>query len=75
MWNMERIRLTASEDMSFENVEGRTTDRRRMPVYTVSSPMSLRLRRAYHECQNVTSNSKLHKFIECFSFKLYYLFN
>ena len=26
MWNMERIRLTASEEMSFENVDGRTTD-------------------------------------------------
>ena len=31
---MERIRLTASEEMSFENVDGRTTDGRRMPVYT-----------------------------------------
>ena len=29
MWNMERIRLTASEKMSFENVDGRTTDDRR----------------------------------------------
>ena len=28
MWNMERIRLTASEEMSFENVDGRR-DRRR----------------------------------------------
>ena len=28
MWNMERIRLTASEEMSFENVDGRTTDGR-----------------------------------------------
>ena len=45
MWNMERIRLTASEEMSFENVDrGRTTDGRRMPVYTISSPVSLRLR-------------------------------
>ena len=26
MWNMERIRLTASEEMSFENVDGRMTD-------------------------------------------------
>ena len=32
MWNMERIRLTASEDG------------RQMPVYTISSPVSLRLR-------------------------------
>ena len=28
MWNMERIRLTASEEMSFENVDGRTDGRR-----------------------------------------------
>ena len=50
---MERIRLTASEEMSFENVDGRTdgrrtddgrTDGRRLPLYTISSPMSLRLR-------------------------------
>ena len=26
MWNMERIRLTASEEMTFENVDGRMTD-------------------------------------------------
>ena len=26
MWNMERIGLTASEKMSFENFDGRTTD-------------------------------------------------
>ena len=32
----------ALEKMSFENVT--TTDGRRMPVYTLSSPMSLRLR-------------------------------
>ena len=32
------------QEMSFENVDGRTTDGRRMPVYTISSPMSLRLR-------------------------------
>ena len=32
---MERIRLTASEEMSFENVDGR-----QMPVYTISSSMS-----------------------------------
>ena len=46
---MERIRLKASEEMSFENVDGRTDDRRRttdgrrMPLYTISSPVSLRL--------------------------------
>ena len=28
----------------FKNVDGRTIDRRRMPVYTMSSPMSRRLR-------------------------------
>ena len=28
MWNMERIRLTASEEMSFEIVDGRTDDGR-----------------------------------------------
>ena len=41
--SMERICLTVSEKMSFKNVDGRT-NRRRMPVYTISSPMSLRLR-------------------------------
>ena len=41
MWNMVRISFMASE-MSFENVDGRTTtDRRQMPAYTISSPMSL----------------------------------
>ena len=44
IWNMERICLTASEEMSFENVDGRMTDGRRIPVYTISSPVSLRLR-------------------------------
>ena len=45
MWNMERIGHTASEEMSFENVEdGRLTDRRttegrQMPTYTISSPI------------------------------------
>ena len=43
MWNMERIGLMASEEMSFENVDGRRTDGRRtdgrrMPVYTINSP-------------------------------------
>ena len=39
----------ASEEMSFENVDGLTgAERRRMPgyTYTISSPMSLRLRLA-----------------------------
>ena len=44
---MERIGFTASEEMSFEKVERQqTTDGQRMPTYTISSPMSLRLRRA-----------------------------
>ena len=48
MCNMERIRLTASEEMSFENVDGRqtdgrTTDGRRMPVYTISSPVNFKI--------------------------------
>ena len=46
--NMETIGHTAPEEMSFENVDGRTTDGQTeagwMPVYTISSPMSLRLR-------------------------------
>ena len=33
---MERIGLTVSEEMSFENVDGRRTDGRRIPVYTIS---------------------------------------
>ena len=39
---MARIGFTASEEMSFENVDdGRTmtTDGRRMPAYTISSPI------------------------------------
>ena len=45
MWNLVRIGSMASEEMSFENVDGRRpTDRRRMPAYTISSPMSLWLR-------------------------------
>ena len=52
MWNMARIGFMASEEMLFENVDdddGRTMmDRRmdalRMPAYTLSSSMSLRLR-------------------------------
>ena len=39
MWNMEKIRSKASEEMSFKNVDGR-----RMPAYTIGSRMSLRLR-------------------------------
>ena len=37
MWNMEIIGFTASEEKSFENVDGRTTDGRRMPAYIISS--------------------------------------
>ena len=33
MCNMERIGLTASEDILFDNVDGRMTDGRRMPVH------------------------------------------
>ena len=39
MWNFVRISFMASEEMLFENVDGR-----RMPTYTISSTMSLRLR-------------------------------
>ena len=42
---LRRISLTASEEM-FENVDGRRMDGRQMPVYTISSPMSLWLRLA-----------------------------
>ena len=35
IWNLVRIDFIASEEMSFENV-----DERRMPAYTISSPMS-----------------------------------
>ena len=49
MWNMETIGFTALEEKSFENVDRRRTDDgrtdgRRMPAYTISSHMSLRLR-------------------------------
>ena len=47
--NMVRISSMASEEMSSENVDGRTTtdgrtEGRQMPGYTTSSPMSLWLR-------------------------------
>ena len=46
MWNMEIIGFTASERMSFEKVDRRRTtmDGQRMPAYTISSPMSFRLK-------------------------------
>ena len=46
MCNMEILGLTASEEKSFENVGGRSDDGLRMPVYTISLPMSLRSTRA-----------------------------
>ena len=45
MWNLVRIGFMFSEEMSFENVDGR-----RMPAYTISSLMSLRLRWANNLC-------------------------
>ena len=42
--NLSLIGLVVSEEMMFENVDGRTTDGRRSDWYTISSPMSLRLR-------------------------------
>ena len=49
----------ASEEMSFENVDRRQmpTDGRQMPAYTISSPMSLRLRRV-KKCHNEPMFSK-----------------
>ena len=44
MRNMARIGFMASEEMLFENVDDGRADGRRMPAYTISSPMSLRLR-------------------------------
>ena len=38
------IGLLVSEEKMFENVDGRTDDGRRRDWYTISSPMSLRLR-------------------------------
>ena len=43
MWNMARISFMASEEM-FENVDDADDGQRRMPSYTISSPMRLRLR-------------------------------
>ena len=42
VWNMARIIFMASEEMLFENVDDGWW--RRMPAYTISSPMSLQLR-------------------------------
>ena len=39
IWSLVRIGFIASEEMSFENVDGRG-----MPAYTISSSMSIRLR-------------------------------
>ena len=39
----------ASEEMLFENADGRTDNDGRMPAYTISSPMSLWLRSAKKE--------------------------
>ena len=48
MWNIKTFGLAASEEKSFENVDadGRRTlmDGRRMPPYTISSPLGLWLR-------------------------------
>ena len=71
MCNMERIGLIASEEMSFENVDGRTTDGRRadgrrMLVYTISSPMSLRLRRANNKCLSLNSKYDMSNVTEAF---------
>ena len=41
VWNMVKISFMTSEETSFENVDD---GRRQMPAYTISSPMSLRLR-------------------------------
>ena len=41
---MSSIGLVVSEEKMFENVDGRRTDGRRSHWYTISSPMSLRLR-------------------------------
>ena len=43
MWNMVRIGLMASVEMSLENVDDED-DGQQMPAYTISSPMSLQLR-------------------------------
>ena len=51
MCNMERIGLTVSEEMSFENIDGRMDDGRQMPVYTISSPMSLRQKNNHLEAK------------------------
>ena len=46
MCNMKRIVLTVSEEMSYENVDGQTTDGRRTPDTCIyfKLTMSLRLR-------------------------------
>ena len=44
IWNLSLIGQLFSEEKMFENVDGRTPDGRRSDWYTISSPMSLRLR-------------------------------
>ena len=43
---MKTIGITASEEKSLENVDDGQMEGRRIPVYTINSPMSLQLRRA-----------------------------
>ena len=52
---MRRIGPAASEKKSFENVDDGRTDGRRIPLYTKSSPMSLRLSRARNEILSYTT--------------------
>ena len=44
IWNLCLIGLVVIEEKMFVNVDGLTDDRRRSDWYTISSPMSLRLR-------------------------------
>ena len=60
MWNMARMSFTTSEEMSFENVDGDDdwrTDEQQLPGYTISWPMSLRLRCTKNEKKKI--NRKL----------------
>ena len=59
MWNLVRIGFMASEEMSLENIDRWRMDGRRMPVYTISSPMSLWIRWAKNRTSRHTRKGTL----------------
>ena len=59
IWNLSSIGPVVSGEKMFENVGGRTTDGRQSDWYTISSPMSLRLRWANKRVMHASSETIL----------------